>query len=159
MSADIYEEVHSGSLGNANILQLSHFWWTFRLETRWRLTSVESIGMLGLQDTWMTPHKQYGGRLCIFCCSITCEDRSLISYTVYPWNSKSVLWTQTLQITGVNYPLKGPFLASVNYFMIALLKRRSHFHPPPCRADHMDMRGGTKREEVFPLWKQEESWA
>ena len=52
-------------------------------------------------DTWMTPHEQYGGMLCCFimfevvvtiylnCIGFGCS-------TVYPWNSKGVLWTQTL---------------------------------------------------------------
>ena len=47
-------------------------------------------------DTLMSPHEQYGGLLCLFCCFITSED----SYTVYP---KSVLWTQIFHIKHFNY--------------------------------------------------------
>ena len=35
--------------------------------------------MSGLADTCRTPHEQYGGMLCFFCCLITSEDRLLMS--------------------------------------------------------------------------------
>lgn len=64
----------------------------------------------------------------------------------------------SLNVTGKKITLEHKywhvFLKSIN---ITLLNRSSLFYPPPCWVDHMDMRGGEKREEVFPLWKQEDN--
>ena len=61
--------------------------------------------MSGLVDTWMTPQEQCGGMLCLFSCFITSVEGLTIDFNcigfgcnaLYPWDSRSVLWTQTVQ--------------------------------------------------------------
>ena len=62
------------------------------------------IWMSGLPETWVAPHEQDEGMLCFFCCFITSQVSVAIDFNwlgfgcnkVYPLNSGSVLWTQTL---------------------------------------------------------------